>query len=72
MTNIELNIGSMIRHYRQQRGLSQGDIEKQTGLLRCYLSRVEHGRTVPSIGTLQKIASALGLSLSQFFSWSEG
>ncbi len=61
------NIGSTIRAYRLQRGLSQGDIEKKTGLLRCYLSRVENGHTVPSIETLQKIAKALDLKLSEFF-----
>ena len=62
-----MNIGSTIREYRLQRGLSQGDIEKRTGLLRCYLSRVENGHTVPSLDTLKKIAAALGLPMSQFF-----
>jgi transcriptional regulator with XRE-family HTH domain len=60
-------IGSTIRSYRLQRGMSQGDIEKRTGLLRCYLSRVENGHTVPSLETLSKIASAMEISLSQFF-----
>jgi transcriptional regulator with XRE-family HTH domain len=62
-----INIGMTIRNFRLQRGMSQGDIEKRTGLLRCYLSRVENGHTVPSLETLQKIASALDLPLSQFF-----
>ena len=62
-----INIGMTIRDFRLQRGMSQGDIEKRTGLLRCYLSRVENGHTVPSLETLQKIASALDLPLSQFF-----
>jgi transcriptional regulator with XRE-family HTH domain len=62
-----INIGVIIRNFRLQRGMSQGDIEKRTGLLRCYLSRVENGHTVPSLDTLQKIASALDLALSQFF-----
>jgi transcriptional regulator with XRE-family HTH domain len=62
-----INIGLTIRSFRQQRALSQGDIEKRTGLLRCYLSRVENGHTVPSLDTLQKIATALDLPLSQFF-----
>jgi transcriptional regulator with XRE-family HTH domain len=60
-------IGVTIRAFRLQLGLSQGDIEKRTGLLRCYLSRVENGHTVPSLETLQKIAAALDLPLSQFF-----
>jgi len=67
-STIASNIGSTIRSYRLQRGMSQGDIEKRTGLLRCYLSRVENGHTVPSLETLQKIAHALELQLAQFFS----
>jgi transcriptional regulator with XRE-family HTH domain len=62
-----INIGVTIREFRLQRGMSQGDIEKRTGLLRCYLSRVENGHTVPSLETLQKIAGALDLPLSHFF-----
>lgn len=65
---IAMNIGATIRAYRLQKGMSQGDIEKRTGLLRCYLSRVENGHTVPSLETLQKIAYALDLQLAQFFS----
>jgi transcriptional regulator with XRE-family HTH domain len=63
-----IDIGTTIRAFRLQKGLSQGDIEKRTGLLRCYLSRVENGHTVPSLETLQRIAGALDLSLSHFFS----
>src|SRR6202045_5546673 len=62
-----VNIGEVIRTYRSQRSLSQGDIEKRTGLLRCYLSRVENGHTVPSLETVQKIARALDLQLSEYF-----
>lgn len=62
-----MNIGVTIKDYRLQRGMSQGDIEKRTGLLRCYLSRVENGHTVPSLDTLAKIAGAMDLPLSQFF-----
>ncbi len=66
-SSISINIGTTIRGYRLQKGMSQGDIEKRTGLLRCYLSRVENGHTVPSLETLQKIARALDLQLSEFF-----
>ncbi|HEY4049796.1 MAG TPA: helix-turn-helix transcriptional regulator [Acidobacteriaceae bacterium] len=64
---LSMKIGTTIRGYRLQKGLSQGDIEKRTGLLRCYLSRVENGHTVPSLDTLAKIAGALDLPLAQFF-----
>lgn len=63
-----MNIGETIRNYRLHKGMSQGDIEKRTGLLRCYLSRVENGHTIPSLDTLSKIAGAMDLPLSQFFS----
>jgi len=49
-------IGNRLKTLRNDRNLSQGDIEKRTGLLRCYISRVENGHTVPSIETLEKMA----------------
>jgi len=61
----------VIRTYRSQRSLSQGDIERRTGLLRCYLSRVENGHTVPSLETLAKIAEAMDISLADFFPGTE-
>jgi len=62
-----MNIGETIRNFRLQKGMSQGDIEKRTGLLRCYLSRVENGHTIPSLDTLAKIAAAMEINLAQFF-----
>ena len=62
-----MNIGVTIRSFRLQKGMSQGDIEKRTGLLRCYLSRVENGHTVPAIETLEKLARALEVPLYQLF-----
>ena len=62
-----MNIGETIRNFRLQKGMSQGDIEKRTGLLRCYLSRVENGHTIPSLDTLAKIAGAMEVPLGGFF-----
>lgn len=67
----KVEIGEVIRTYRTERGLSQGDIERRTGLLRCYLSRVENGHTVPSLETLAKIAEAMDIGLADFFPASE-
>src|ERR1700675_218984 len=67
----KVNIGQVIRSYRGQRGLSQGDIEQRTGLLLCCLSRVENGHTVPSLETLAKIAEAMDISLAEFFPGTE-
>ncbi|HVB33287.1 MAG TPA: helix-turn-helix transcriptional regulator [Patescibacteria group bacterium] len=60
-------IGDRLRALREQKGLSQGQIEKRTGLLRCYISRVENGHTVPSIDTVEKLAKALEIPLFQIF-----
>jgi transcriptional regulator with XRE-family HTH domain len=60
-------IGQRLRQLREQKGLSQGDIEKASGLLRCYISRVEHGHTVPSLETLERFATALDVPLYRFF-----
>ncbi|MHB8413230.1 MAG: helix-turn-helix domain-containing protein [Candidatus Acidiferrales bacterium] len=60
-------IGDRLRILREGKKLSQGDIEKRTGLLRCYISRVENGHTVPAVETLEKFARALGVPLYQLF-----
>lgn len=60
-------IGRRLRKLREDKSLSQGDIEKRTGLLRCYISRVENGHTVPSLETLERLASALEVPLYQLF-----
>ena len=60
-------IGEKLRELREQKKLSQGDIEHRTGLLRCYISRVENGHTVPAIETLEKLARALEVPMYQLF-----
>ncbi len=60
-------IGDRLRELREEKKLSQGDIEKRTGLLRCYISRVENGHTVPAVETLEKFARALKVPIYQLF-----
>lgn len=60
-------IGERLRQLREAKNLSQGEVEKRTGLLRCYTSRVENGHTVPSIETLEKYAHAMGIPLYEIF-----
>lgn len=64
-------IGERLRQIRAQKKLSQADVERQTGLLRCYISRVENGHTVPSVETLEKFAHALQVPMYQLFYDSE-
>ena len=67
-----MKIGIRLLKLRDAKRLSQGDIEKRTGLLRCYISRVENGHTVPSLDTLQRFANALGVEVYQLFYEGEG
>ena len=60
-------IGERLRELREQKKFSQGDVEHRTGLLRCYISRVENGHTVPAVETLEKFARALEVPMYQLF-----
>ena len=60
-------IGQRLKELRESKNLSQGDLEKLTGLLRCYTSRVENGHTVPTVETLEKYAGALEIPMYRFF-----
>lgn len=60
-------IGDRLREIREKKKMSQGDVEQRTGLLRCYISRVENGYTVPAIETLEKMARALDIPMYQLF-----
>ncbi len=60
-------VGDRLRTVRKEKKLSQGEVEKRTGLLRYYISRVENGHTVPSIETLEKLARAFEIPLYQLF-----
>ncbi len=60
-------IGERIRSIRELKGLSQGEIERRSGMLRCYISRVENGHTMPSLDTLDKFARAFEIPLYRLF-----
>jgi transcriptional regulator with XRE-family HTH domain len=60
-------IGQKLRELREAKNMSQGDIERRTGLIRAYTSRVENGHTVPGVTTLEKYAGALEIPLYRFF-----
>ena len=60
-------IGDRLKMLREEKNFSQGDIEKRTGLLRCYISRVENGHTIPAFETIEKFARALEVPLYHLF-----
>jgi transcriptional regulator with XRE-family HTH domain len=72
MEELTMDIGKRLKALRTLRNLSQGDIERRTGLLRCYISRVENGHTIPSLDTLERLAKALDVEVYQLFFEGEG
>src|ERR1700686_2003106 len=60
-------VAERLKTLREAKNLSQGDIETRTGLLRCYVSRVENGHAGPSVETLEKFARALEVPIYQLF-----
>jgi len=60
-------IAERLKALREQKNMSQADIERRTGLLRCYISRVENGHTVPAIETLEKMARAMEVPIYALF-----
>ena len=67
-----MDIGKRLRELREANGLSQGDVEDRTGLLRTYISHIENGYSTPSLEVLEKWANALDVELYQLFVVGQG
>lgn len=61
MFEFNMDVGGTIRFLREAKGLSQGELERRSGLLRSYISRVEGGHTLPSLPSIEKFARALSV-----------
>jgi transcriptional regulator with XRE-family HTH domain len=64
---IRMVFGHELKGLGAQKNLSQGDVEKRTGPLRSYISRVENGQTVPSVDTRERLAQALEVPMYRLF-----
>ncbi|HEY2789207.1 MAG TPA: cupin domain-containing protein [Gaiellales bacterium] len=62
-----LRLGARLRHAREQRQLSLGDVSERTGLSRGFLSRVERDKTSPSVASLVAVCEAISLPLERLF-----
>jgi transcriptional regulator with XRE-family HTH domain len=62
MTKDERSFGQRLREARTQAGLSQSELELRSGIPKARLSRYENGHVIPSIQTLERLASALSIS----------
>ena len=60
-----------IKHFRTMRGLSQESLALSAGLNPTFLGHIERSLKCPTIDTLNKIASALDISLSELLDFDE-
>jgi transcriptional regulator with XRE-family HTH domain len=67
LTNIEL-IGNNIRIFRQKSGLSQEQLALQSGMNTSYIGQIERGEKNPTVRTLEKIATTLGITFIDLIS----
>jgi transcriptional regulator with XRE-family HTH domain len=57
--------GENMKKIRTEKGMSQGDICRELGLDRAYISNVENGKQNLTINTMEKVAKVLGVSVDQ-------
>lgn len=65
---VSVNIGERLRELREARNISMRALATRSGLSANALSMIERGRASPSVSTLYKLADALGVSITSFFS----
>jgi transcriptional regulator with XRE-family HTH domain len=58
----DVTFGQRLRRARLVAGFSQSELEERSGIPKARLSRYENGHVLPSLGTLQKLASSLSVS----------
>lgn len=64
---MSIDVGNRLKFYREQRGMSQRELARQSGQSAASISAIELGRVSPSIETLKRLLDALGPSLGEFF-----
>jgi len=67
MSDIAKIIGQRIRNYRTQKGLSQEKLAELAGCHPTYIGQLERGEKNATLESIEKIASAMDISLSELF-----
>jgi transcriptional regulator with XRE-family HTH domain len=65
-TQLQERFGVALRRARTRAKLSQEALAEESGLHRTYVSQLERGLKSPSLDTMYRLASALGISLVEF------
>jgi transcriptional regulator with XRE-family HTH domain len=61
------NLGKRVKQIREEKGMTQGDVATKLNITRSYISRVEKGERAPSVPRLEKLATALDVSVEELF-----
>ena len=67
--DIKIAVGKRIKELRNKLGISQEELADIAKLDRTYITSVECGKRNISIINIEKITTALGVSLSEFFNF---
>jgi transcriptional regulator with XRE-family HTH domain len=67
INSLNMNIGEKIRKVREAKGLSQKEISTMVNMDQSQYSKIENDKTDPTTSTLEKIAKALGIDVSELF-----
>jgi transcriptional regulator with XRE-family HTH domain len=64
----EIDVGERLRAIRHLRRLTLRDVAERAGVSESFVSQVERGKASPSVASLQRLAGALGMAVSDLFS----
>ena len=62
MQNESAKLGLNLKRIRTKKAISQGDIARELGVSRGFVSTIENGKTNPTLSTIAKLAKALNVS----------
>ena len=65
MHNEATKLGLNLKRIRTKKAISQGDIARELGVSRGFISTIENGKTNPTLSTIAKLAKALNVSTNE-------
>jgi transcriptional regulator with XRE-family HTH domain len=67
MLRVSLAHGQRVRHWRELRGLQQGDLAAKANMDHARLCRIELGKTEARAEEIERLAEAMGLTMAEFY-----
>ncbi len=67
--SLQIIVGKNIQKIRESKGISQQELAAKCNFEKSNMSRLEAGRVNPTLSTLEKVAKALDVSLTELFTF---